>query len=187
LTARAAAAALAVCLGLACLGLACRAPEAPVAHAPDFSLEDLGGGRVSLADLRGKPAVIDFWATWCPPCVFQIPVLNELQVRFGERVHVVGIAVDAGGRESVEPFAREHGIRYRVLLGDESLAQRFGALGFPTLYVVRPDGSIDSQHVGLAEVDELDRKLALLLASERPPAREEEGAAARTAGPVSDP
>jgi cytochrome c biogenesis protein CcmG/thiol:disulfide interchange protein DsbE len=144
---------------LAALGLGCRVEDdagAPRPPAPDFELEDLAGGTLSLAGLRGRPAVIDFWATWCAPCEFQIPVLNQVHERYGDRVEVIGIAVDVGGRETVAPYAAEQRIRYRVLLGDEELARRFGALGFPTLFVLRADGTIDSSHVGLVEPEELE-------------------------------
>lgn len=142
------------------LALGCRVEEAgpgtSARPAPEFSLPDLAGATVSLAGLRGKPVVVDFWATWCAPCEFQIPVLNDFHDRHAGRVEVVGVAVDAGGREVVAPYAAERGIRYRVVLGDEALAQRFGAIGFPTLFVLRPDGTIDSTHMGLVDPDELE-------------------------------
>jgi thiol-disulfide isomerase/thioredoxin len=144
----------------ALLALACRVeeggPAAAARPAPDFALQDLAGATVSLAALRGKPVVVDFWATWCAPCEFQIPVLNEFHERHAGQVEVVGVAVDAGGREVVAPYAEERGIRYRVLLGDEALAQRFGAIGFPTLFVLRADGAIDSTHMGLVDPGELE-------------------------------
>lgn len=158
---RAAAFALAAALASGLAG-GCRVEEAeaPLRPAPDFALPDLTGATVSLADLRGRPVVLDFWATWCAPCEFQIPVLNDFHDRHAGRVEVVGIAVDAGGRDVVAPYAAEHGIRYRVLLGDESLAQRFGALGFPTLFVLRPDGTVASSHAGLVEPEELEQAVA---------------------------
>ena len=145
---------------VAILALGCRVEEptdaAEPRPAPDFALPDLAGETVTLAALRGKPVVLDFWATWCTPCEFQIPVLNEFYDRHAGRVEVVGVAVDAGGRDAVAPFAAEHGIRYRVLLGDEALAQRFGAIGFPTLYVLRADGTIVATHMGIMDPDELE-------------------------------
>jgi len=162
--ARCLAAAALVLGGLA--GAGCRVQEegqGAGGPAPEWTLEDLGGSRVSLAELRGRPVVVDFWATWCAPCEFQIPVLNQLEERYGDRVEVIGIAVDAGGREAVAPFAAEHRIAYRVLLGDEGLAQRYGAVGFPSLYVIRADGTIDSSHVGLVEPEVLEEAVEAAL------------------------
>jgi cytochrome c biogenesis protein CcmG, thiol:disulfide interchange protein DsbE len=133
--------------------------EAPV-PAPDFTLRDLAGGEVSLAALRGRPVVIDFWATWCAPCERQVPVLNAFHDKYGDRLPVLGIAVDAGGAETVAPFVSRHGLRYRVLLGDTGLAQDFDALGFPTLYVIRPDGTIHSAHVGVVTPEALESAVA---------------------------
>jgi thiol-disulfide isomerase/thioredoxin len=159
-----AAAALVLAGGLA--GAACRVQEETQGAggpAPEWTLEDLAGRPVSLAELRGRPVVIDFWATWCAPCEFQIPVLNQLEERYGDRVEVIGIAVDAGGREAVAPFAAEHRIAYRIVLGDEGLAQRYGAVGFPSLYVIRADGAIDSSHVGLVEPEVLEEAVEAAL------------------------
>ena len=130
--------------------------------APDFSLPDLTGRPVRLADFRGKTVVIDFWATWCPPCIFQVPELNKFwdaNEAAGD-VEVIGVAVDAEGASVVAPWVKEQGVRYQILLGSEALAKEFGALGFPTLVVVRPDGKIDSLHVGLIELGELEQILA---------------------------
>jgi cytochrome c biogenesis protein CcmG/thiol:disulfide interchange protein DsbE len=138
------------------------APGAPTVEAfvaPTFSLPDLAGGRVSLAELRGRPVVIDFWATWCAPCERQVPVLNAFHEKHGERIPVLGIAVDADPN-AVPSFVAEHGVRYRVLLGDEGLARDFGALGFPTLFVVRPDGSVHSSHVGVVSPAALEAAVA---------------------------
>ena len=136
--------------------------------APSFRLPRLGGGEVSLSDLRGRVVVIDFWATWCPPCVFQIPILNQVHERYAERgVEVLGISVDAGGADAVREFAEEQGIAYPILLGDESLARAYGAPGYPSLVVVAPDGTIPDgpPHVGVVDLDELAAELDALLAA----------------------
>ncbi len=130
--------------------------------APDFTLETLDGGTVHLADLRGKTVVIDFWATWCPPCEFQVPELNAFwEAHKGDGdVEVLGVSVDIDGPEVVGQWAGDKDVRYKVLLGGEDVARRFGALGFPTLYIVAPDGTVDSEHVGLIEEGDLETALA---------------------------
>ncbi len=131
-------------------------------RAPDFTLTDLDGNRVSLSDFRGRPVLIDFWATWCPPCVFQVPELNALWEAHREAgdVAVIGVAVDIEGAEVVAPWVEEQGVGYTILIGDEALAKDFGVLGFPTLVLVSPDGSIESLHVGLIEHAELEDLIA---------------------------
>ncbi|MBW2242500.1 MAG: TlpA family protein disulfide reductase [Deltaproteobacteria bacterium] len=129
-------------------------------RAPGFDLATLDGRQVSLDSLAGRPAVIDFWATWCAPCIRQIPVLNALQAEYGGGVSVVGIAVDTSGAEVVAPFAEEHEMAYTVLLGDERLAQAYGALGFPTLFVLDGEGRIVEAHVGIVTMEELQDALA---------------------------
>ena len=135
-------------------------------RAPQFTLPDLQGRDVSLADFEGRALVLDFWATWCPPCIFQVPELNAFWQKHRDAgdVAVVGVAVDAEGAEVVGPWVAEQGVEYPILIGDESLARRFGAQGFPTLAIVRPDGTVDSLHVGLIEVAELEKLVAPLRA-----------------------
>lgn len=123
--------------------------------APPFTLPDLDGRPVSLADFAGRVVLVDFWATWCEPCKQQIPVLNQFHRRHPE-VTVLGVSVDAGGREAVAPFAAEHGIEYPVLLGSESLARDFGVPGFPALVVVDADGRLDSLHLGVITPEGLE-------------------------------
>jgi peroxiredoxin len=129
--------------------------------APDFTLPDLNGRQVKLSDFRGKLIVIDFWATWCPPCEFQIPVLNSLYDSHRDRdVVILGVSVDTDGPEAVRAYTEKRQVRYEILLGNESLAREFGAPGFPSLIIVGRDGFIRSMHVGLVEQPELLQVLA---------------------------
>ena len=136
-------------------------PKQPGA-AMDFTLPDLAGNSVHLADFRGKTVILDFWATWCPPCIFQVPELNKFWAAHKDAgdVMVIGVAVDVEGAEIVSPWAEEQGIAYPIAIGSEELARDFGAVGFPTLVIVKPDGRIDSLHVGLIESDELEALVA---------------------------
>lgn len=125
--------------------LACsQPPAAPTGElAPHFDLERLGGGRVTLEELRGKIVLIDFWATWCPPCVLEIPELNAFyEEHRGDGVELLSISIDDEDREELERWAREHDIRYPVVLGDTGVAHDYGAYQFPFHLLIGPDGRV---------------------------------------------
>lgn len=146
--------------------------EIALEEAPRFDLESLRGTRVDSASLAGKIAVVDFWATWCPPCEEQVPALNEFYRahRDDGDVVVLGISVDTVGRDEVAAWVGEKGVEYPILLDGMPVAQDLGAPGFPTLIVVTPDGRIDSRHVGWIEVDMLGAILEDALERLRTPA-----------------
>lgn len=99
------------------------------AAAPDFSLTSLDGTTVKSNSLKGTIVVLNFWATWCQPCMSEIPELKQVAASSGAKV--VGIALDKEGLEVIKPFVSSHDINYTVLVGDEEVFQRFNGVGIP--------------------------------------------------------
>ena len=134
-------------------------------HAPDFALKDADGRVVHLSDYRGKVVLLDFWATWCGPCKIEIPWFIDMQRRNKDRgFEVVGVAMDDDGWESVKPFVAEHGVNYRIVLGDDATSQTYGGVeALPTSFLIDRAGNIAAVHVGLApKKDFIDGIEALL-------------------------
>lgn len=148
----AAALSLAFLIGLFC---ACGSEDDTSVQAPDFTLNDLSGDAVSLEDYRGKVVLVDFWATWCPPCLRSIPELVRLQEHYADKgVVILGISLDDPGRTdnaSLQAFKQKHRMNYPVLRGNQRVARDYfgdGEMGIPTMFVVNREGRIVDRHVG---------------------------------------
>jgi peroxiredoxin len=139
-------------LGVALLLAACGPPPkmSEKKAAPAFDLPDLNGGRVTLASLEGTVVVVDFWATWCGPCIKEIPEYAEFWRKNQPRgIEVVGIVMDSGSPDDILDFVREYKIPYRQLLGDDEIAAAFGVnQGYPTTFVVDGEGIIRMKMLG---------------------------------------
>ena len=131
--------------------------------APAFTLTSLEGAKVKSASLNGKPAVLNFWATWCQVCRREIPELKNLAS--DPKVNVVSIALDEEGADTVRPFVADHGINYTVLLGDEKTFQRFNGVNIPYTLVLDASGRIAKIYRGVATKEELENDLRAIAAA----------------------
>jgi thiol-disulfide isomerase/thioredoxin len=139
--------------------------EAPAAGylAPDFSLDTLNGDSFSLSAARGQPVVLNFWATWCPPCRVEIPHFQEASIAYNGQVLIVGID-DGEPREQVAPFAQEMGITYPVPLDEDSVvARRYRINSLPTTFFIDEDGIIQHVQIGLVNQAMLEEQIERLI------------------------
>lgn len=133
--------------------------------APDFSVTDLDGRKLTLSDYKGKVVLLDFWATWCSPCREEIPHFVEMQNQYGPQgFQVIGVSMDDDAKP-VHEFARQFKLNYPVALGDDKLAQRYGGvLGLPVNFIIDREGHIYSKHLGATDVSVFDNEIKDLLA-----------------------
>ncbi len=115
---------------------------------PKFSLKTLDGSVVDSSSLAGKVAVVNFWATWCQPCLKEIPELKQLSTE--DQLEVVGIALDEEGAVAVEPFVEQHGMGYKILLGNQEIFTKMGGFSIPYTLVVDASTRIVSVYRGAA-------------------------------------
>ena len=129
--------------------------------APDFSLPDPDGKTVRLSDFKGKVVLLDFFATWCPPCRNEIPHFIELQKHFAARgFTMLGIAFDQQGAAVVKPFARQAGVNYPLALGDSQVAQAYGGVdALPTTFLIGRDGRILQTYVGYTDKADFEQAI----------------------------
>jgi peroxiredoxin len=120
------------------------------ARAPEFRLPAPDGRQVSLSDLRGKVVMVHFWATWCPPCVEELPTLAKLhQDLKGADFEMLAVSVDEGGADAVTAFMKKNGLDVPVLLDpDRSTAELYGTFKFPETYIVDREGIVRHKAIG---------------------------------------
>ena len=127
---------------------------------PGFTVTDLDGKTVSFADLRGKVVLVNFWATWCPPCRAEIPDLVALQDKYRDKLVVIGISEDEDATPAqVKAFGVERKVNYPIVMKTPELAKIFkGVSALPTTFVIDPEGKIRQRHVGMlrAQTTELE-------------------------------
>jgi len=124
------------------------------ALAPGFTLRILVGGPITLSDLRGKVVLLNFWATWCPPCRWEIPDLNRIYTTYKDRgVVVLGVSWDDLSNEQIKTFVRNYKVDYPILHGTQSELSQVGKAyaweGYlPTTYLIDRQGHVQEVYVG---------------------------------------
>jgi peroxiredoxin len=134
--------------------------------APDFELRSLDGRTARLSNLRGKPVLLNFWATWCAPCRVEMPWLVELDQQYRPQgVQIIGVSLDdPDAEQDVAKFIAQVGVHYTIVIGDSSVADTYGGVRFmPQSFFIDRDGKITKTSLGLTDKHDLEEGLRALL------------------------
>ena len=133
--------------------------------APDWQLTDVDGKPVKLSDFRGKVVVLNFWATWCPPCRAEIPGFIEIQKKYADQgFSMIGVSLDREGPSVVKPFIAKFGMNYPVVMGNERVASDYGGItAIPTTFVIDRQGNIVAGYQGLTDQGTFESVITKLL------------------------
>ncbi len=133
--------------------------------AADFALSDASGATARLADYHGKVILLDFWATWCHGCKEEIPWFSEFQRTYGGKdFAVVGISLDDGGWNVVKPFLASANIPYRIVLGNDSIAQNYGIQSMPDTFLIDRQGRVAAAYTtGVVDKADVEANIRTVL------------------------
>ncbi|MGH8373279.1 MAG: TlpA disulfide reductase family protein [Gammaproteobacteria bacterium] len=149
-------------------------PAMTPSQAMTLSMNDLSGTPHSLTDWHGKVMLVNFWATWCPPCREEIPLLVKLQAKYAAQgLQVIGIATDETDEDGVRTFTKRMLVNYPILMGNEQVAQMVAGLGgnligLPYTLLVNRDGKVLKLHPGQLDPRETEKWVAKALAGKNP-------------------
>jgi peroxiredoxin len=130
--------------------------------APQFTLKNLQGRKVSLADYKGKAVLVNFWATWCAPCKLEMPWFIDLHKQYApEGFEILGVSEDEPkDRPQIGKFSEKIGVNYPILIGDDAASKAYGGVEFlPTSYYIGRDGKVVAETTGLASRDEIEANI----------------------------
>jgi thiol-disulfide isomerase/thioredoxin len=136
--------------------------------APAFTLSGLDGKKVSLADYKGRPVLVNFWATWCAPCKVEMPWFEELRKQYaGQGFEILGLTADAdAGKDVIAKTAQKTGVTYPILLTDEKVQTAYGGVDYlPMSFYVDRNGKVVEATAGLGSKDEIEANIKKTIAS----------------------
>ena len=127
--------------------------------APTWKLKDLDGHEVGFEQFKGKVVVVDFWATWCGPCISEIPGYIELQKKYGaEGLVIIGVSLDTKSPKYVKKFAQDHAMNYTLVMGNEGTMDAFGGFDvIPTTFLINRAGRIVHKKSGAMPHEEYEK------------------------------
>jgi len=141
------------------LGAALAAPAlaGPMA-APAFSIKGLDGRTIRLADLRDRPLVLDFWATWCGPCRMSMPHLDAMQTRYARQgLTVLGVSVDEAGPAPVRRYAQKSGLKFTLAMANDEMLESYGPIrSIPTTFFINRKGQVVRRVVGYVDGETME-------------------------------
>src|ERR1700759_4963544 len=130
--------------------------------APEFTLSDLSGKKVSLTDFKGHPVVVNFWATWCGPCKLEMPWFEELNQKYkGQGLVILGLSQDDGtSADDIGKAVKKLGVTYTILQPDESVPKLYGGVDYlPETFYVDPKGTIVEETAGAPTKDQIEANI----------------------------
>ena len=145
------------------------ATPGPIQRVPAFRVKDTSGQEISPATLRGKVALLDFWATWCPPCRKEIPHFNSLYEKHRDQgLIIVGLALDEN-QADVAAFSQQFSIQYPIALAPSDVQQLFGGIEvYPTAFLIDRHRNVIKKYLGFTYPDEFERDIGALINNGKP-------------------
>jgi thiol-disulfide isomerase/thioredoxin len=132
--------------------------------APPLDAKDVFGNPVNKDNWPGKVVMVNFWATWCPPCRYEIPELLELKKEYGDKLEIIGISEDDDGPDGVVHFVMQKGMDYPIVMATREIVRSYGGVpALPTTFLINTEGRVVTKHSGLYPKDAYDQEIRSLL------------------------